>query len=620
MADKPIPLILDGKFFEIVTTENNTVKAKCTGCPEGKKSVFSGSFAATSNFLKHLKRAHPKLHDEYERYSRDAEVQAKRKKQSTLPFQVEKVVSSPQIRTERLYVQYIVNAMLPLSTVEDSSFRTLVQGLNPSASVMCTKTLKSRLEYEMGCMRTSIRKQLSSIEFVSCTADVWSTKTRSFLGVTAHWLNSDLTRKSCVLGVKRFAGSHTHIRIAEHLYEMFSVYGIESKVITVVTDNGSNFVKAFQEYGLDVESIEDDEELVDDVELEEERIQLPGHIRCASHTLSLVATKDVEKDWKVNDPLLANKCKKIMRSAFGKCTAFWNKLSKSVKTSESVKGKIGKQFTRPVVTRWNSTFDAVTDLLKHRDSLKEVFEEAGIAQLTDRDLEFLDEYVKAMKPVSIALDTLQKENEFYFGYLAPVIVNLRNELSTLSMGTGCGSVLAKNMLGGSNLLSFSMDNVNQREVLAACTLPLFKLRWIPSEHRQRVRAVFISELACVLSEQNVKTPVEATGSELSKWDKMFGPHPSTETAVTDQEEISTKAEIMALQFFSEAMQNLIVLDKYPPIKHLFTKYNTSLPSSAPAERLFSYCGMILRPRRSSLSDETFETLTLLKLNTTIHPL
>ena len=45
---------------------------------------------------------------------------------------------------------------------------------------------------------------------------------------------------------------------------------------------------------------------------------------------------------------------------------------------------------------------------------------------------------------------------------------------------------------------------------------------------------------------------------------------------------------------------------------LFIKYNTGIPSSAAAERLFSTAGDVLRPKRVCLSEDNFEHLAFLK--------
>lgn len=61
-------------------------------------------------------------------------------------------------------------------------------------------------------------------------------------------------------------------------------------------------------------------------------------------------------------------------------------------------------------------------------------------------------------------------------------------------------------------------------------------------------------------------------------------------------------------------QTIEMLDKYPQIKNLFVKYNTSIPTSAPVERLFSTAAIVLIVRRNRLSDRLLEMLILLKIH------
>jgi len=70
-------------------------------------------------------------------------------------------------------------------------------------------------------------------------------------------------------------------------------------------------------------------------------------------------------------------------------------------------------------------------------------------------------------------------------------------------------------------------------------------------------------------------------------------------------------------FLNDPSHDVSSLHHHPLVKKVFVQKNTSLPSSAPVERLFSIGGQILTPRRNGLTGEHFEMLLMLRVNKTL---
>jgi len=307
--------------------------------------------------------------------------------------------------------------------------------------------------------------------------------------------------------------------------------------------------------------------------------------------------------------------RKVMKSALGKCSAVWNKTSRSVQAAEAIKSLVGYKLPKPVVTRWNSTFDSINTLLKAKPQFDSLFAIAGTPKLTVTETEFLEDYVAAMQPIAWALDKLQSEKNFYFAALAPTILLTKVKLKSVidSDTNECfTSVIASELLAGleqrfQSILNFQM-NLAKPEILAAVTLPMFKMRWVPIEMRDSVKSAFIAE-----AKKFVKSVPSRNENESEKcstdWDDLF---------VENQQSVashqpSSSVEVECLTYLQDTATAVETLVKYPVIKDMFLYYNTALPSSAPAERLFSFAGMIFRPNRANLSDDLFEMLCFLKL-------
>ena len=175
------------------------------------------------------------------------------------------------------------------------------------------KTFKLELNKAAEAHKAETQSKLRAADAVCLTADIWSNKKRSFLGVTAHIIDKDtLQRESFAMACERFSGTHDFQAIAEKLSNIIREYNLLARrVCAIVTDNATNFSKAFVVYGLKDVSLSDSEtlSLSDDsdnlVTFEEinldcidevQGIVLPPQKRCASHTLSLVATTDVTKN------------------------------------------------------------------------------------------------------------------------------------------------------------------------------------------------------------------------------------------------------------------------------------------------------------------------------------
>ena len=119
-------------YFEVVDEGDKNLKARCTLCSPSAKPL-SCARNTTSNFKKHLDSVHKTVNlvaifPESTKCKRPAGDNGDNmsKKQATLD---RRGVSSVEVR--KLITEYIVDDMLPLTTVESPTFKKLVDELSP---------------------------------------------------------------------------------------------------------------------------------------------------------------------------------------------------------------------------------------------------------------------------------------------------------------------------------------------------------------------------------------------------------------------------------------------------------------------------------------------------------
>ena len=110
-----------------------------------------------------------------------------------------------------------------------------------------------RLNFQLAEMKDDITGELGNVKFVCTTADIWRAKTE------VPWRNWTLDRAfipassicSTAMACKPMTRRHTYNAVAAKLNAVHTAYCISIKVVMTVTDNGSNFVKAFKEFVCD---------------------------------------------------------------------------------------------------------------------------------------------------------------------------------------------------------------------------------------------------------------------------------------------------------------------------------------------------------------------------------
>ena len=423
-------------YFKFVSAKDGNIKVSCTICV-GEK-VLSTFRNTTSNLKKHLESQHStvKLIEQVPPGAKQRAASAggpPPPKQRKLDFG-SKPISGGELN--KLVGQYVVEEMLPLHTVDSPSFRAIINKIPTiNAAELPHRTyFSSYLEKEYAEMERNLKAALNEIDFVSTTADIWTANNRSYMVVTLHWISrSTLERNKAALACRRIRGRHTYDVIGAEIENIHSSYGILNKVVATVTDNGSNFVKAFKVYQPALTESDDEMEeeestpTVDEVTFldmseilsaeneSDGQLSLPPHHRCASHTINLISTNDVEKYLTSNA-----ESKAVYRSSTAKCSALWTKSSRSTVASETVEEVSKRKLLVPTSTRWNSFFDAVKRIAEiPMSELNTLCTKLGVKCFKDKEYQFLHEYCTAMKPLTVALDILQ--GDCPYGTLLPTL-------------------------------------------------------------------------------------------------------------------------------------------------------------------------------------------------------
>ena len=189
--------------------------------------------------------------------------------------------------------------------------------------------------------------------------------------------------------------------------------------------------------------------------------------------------------------------------------------------------------------------------------------------------------------------------------MLPVLSKLKTNVSLAEESLTC-KPLAKGLIEGIDK-RFSDDFKNPDRVLAAVLSPMFKFDWIREEKDKNDALKHLErELRSIVSIEKTEEKFDDNLNKQSTDFEFFFSSKKNKSSSTDQIIDLYKSD------FIKAVQDF---DKNPPLKELYVKHNTLLPSSAAVECLFSIAGNIFRKNRVKLTDMHFKQQLLLKMNT-----
>ena len=154
-----------------------------------------------------------------------------------------------QAQVDDAIFKFVMETGQSFHVVEEPSFQALIKTLQPNKEVMGRKKLINKMQSQFDNLKAEITAALEKADYVSTTADIWSAGHRSFMGVTVHILTDGLVRRNFAIACQRMEGRHTHDAVANVLNTILSSWGIQYKCSGMVTDNASNFAKAFNVHG-----------------------------------------------------------------------------------------------------------------------------------------------------------------------------------------------------------------------------------------------------------------------------------------------------------------------------------------------------------------------------------
>ncbi|XP_077474228.1 uncharacterized protein zbedx isoform X1 [Stigmatopora argus] len=602
--------------FTYKADQGKNIIVQCNLCLP-RVNLLSTSKTSTSNLKKHLDRTHLgcEARPDAKRGRKKEEYNGEESSHCQLKKLKADIMSKcmTQEKIDDLVFNYIVEDCQSFQVLEQPGFKKLISGLTEGLQPMDVVSLFSKVDLSFSKMRDELMAKLACVEYVCTTADLWTVGRGSFFGMTCHWIDCDsLERKSAALGFAKMPGRLTYDAVAGRIHDIHVACGIESKVQTTVTDNASPFVNVFKEFTPDAGDGDDDiigvfENVGAVLEGKPEQdmlLFLPTVQRCASQTLEQIVSEDF---WRAvsQGPMC-----QLFYTSMSKVYSIWSKCHQLQVGMEAAEEVRKMALLVPAVIRWNVEYCALQKIVSLTErELTELSARLDVPRLQPEEMDFLKEYVSVFHPLAFALELFQAEQKCYLGLVIPTVLSLKNKLSEHKDSSKYFGDAVVTIVRAIDTRFQELFASNEAR-FATATTPQFRLWWLAASEREDMCSLLAMEASQVDPCDMIVVNTSQNLSTIKSEDDFFS-YGSPKLAAHIQERGVTE-EIR--KYVEGTGKSLECLQDFPRVKQLFLKYNTTLPSTAPIQRLFSEMGNVATTQRNILTDDYFERIQLLRYN------
>ncbi len=370
-------------------------------------------------------------------------------------------------------VKYFARSSDPTKKASDPAFRELMHEFQPKFVMPGTKGIEASLKKREITAHAYLRTQLAATRRVTICLDIWSKKflSASFLGILACYYNREAgISEHTLLTLSKADHPHTGSMIADCLKAALEYWNISAdKIIVIITDNGSNMIKALKLMNEEAEATEqsqtedgensnanesneaesegdndtedEDGHTVTEAEGREDDDEVDeivgaitnitySRMACLPHTLQLII-KELDKQ---------KSCSQVVTKA----SSVVKKVRMSSVAVQDLIQTCGKTLIACCPTRWNSKLLMLKRLLDVKEHIIRILDKHGIDGLLASEWALIEDICKLLEPFGEYTNMLQADAKA-LSFIVPSILDLDFHLQNTTHCKTAASAMLKNL-------------------------------------------------------------------------------------------------------------------------------------------------------------------------------